>query len=162
MSNTQHKLDKVRPPRVQITYDVEIDGSQSAKELPLVIGVLGDFTQAKDTLRDRKFLNINKDNFNRIMTSMKPEAHFLVESVLPGDAGQLAISLTFQNMEDFSPDSIVNQIEPLRRLKELREQLSDLRNRVASNQQLKEQLEEISRQQIKIENSTLSIQLEDE
>lgn len=162
MSNTQHKLDKVRPPRVQITYDVEIDGAQSAKELPLVIGVLGDFTQAKDALRERKFLNINKDNFNRIMTSMKPEAHFLVESVLPGDVGQLAISLTFQNMEDFSPDSIVNQIEPLRRLKELREQLSDLRNRVASNQRLKEQLEEISRQQIQIENSTLSIQLEDE
>ncbi|WP_336844953.1 type VI secretion system contractile sheath small subunit [Providencia rettgeri] len=162
MSNTQHKLDKVRPPRVQITYDVEIDGGQSAKELPLVIGVLGDFTQAKDTLRERKFLNINKDNFNNIMTFMKPEANFLVESVLPGDVGQLAISLTFQNMEDFSPDSIVNQIEPLRRLKELREQLSDLRNRVASNQRLKEQLEEISRQQIKIENSTLSIQLEDE
>lgn len=147
MSNTQHKLDKARPPRVQITYDVEVGDAQAAKELPLVVGVMGDFTQATDSLRDRKFLNIDKDNFNEIMASMKPEAEFLVDSVMPEQEGKLAVSLTFQNMDDFSPDNIVRQVEPLRKLMELREQLSDLRNRAASNERLKEQLAEMAQQQ---------------
>ncbi|MFX2610775.1 type VI secretion system contractile sheath small subunit [Enterobacter mori] len=148
MSNTQHKLDKARPPRVQITYDVEVGDAQSAKELPLVVGVLGDFTQTDVDLRERKFLSIDKDNFNEIMSSMKPEAEFLVDSVLPEQEGKLAISLTFEKMEDFSPDSIVCQVEPLRKLIELREQLSDLRNRAASNERLKSQLAEIAEKQL--------------
>lgn len=147
MSNTQHKLDKARPPRVQITYDLEIGDAQTAKELPLVVGVLGDFTQSTDTLRDRKFLNIDKDNFNEIMASMKPEAEFLVDSALPEQEGKLAVSLTFQSMDDFLPDNIVCQVEPLRKLMELREQLSDLRNRAASNEQLKNQLAEMAKHQ---------------
>ncbi|MBW4201897.1 type VI secretion system contractile sheath small subunit [Enterobacter cloacae subsp. cloacae] len=147
MSNTQHKLDKARPPRVQITYDVEVGDAQAAKELPLVVGVMGDFTQATDSLRDRKFLNIDKDNFNEIMASMKPEAEFLVDSVMPEQEGKLAVSLTFQDMDDFSPDNIVRQVEPLRKLMELREQLSDLRNRAASNERLKEQLAEMAKKQ---------------
>ncbi|WP_237932219.1 type VI secretion system contractile sheath small subunit [Buttiauxella sp. S19-1] len=144
MSNTQHKLDKARPPRVQITYDVEVGDAQTAKELPLVVGVLGDFTRTTDSLRDRKFLNVDKDNFNEIMSSMKPMADFLVDSALPEQEGKLAIELTFQNMDDFSPDNIVLQVEPLRKLIELREQLSDLRNRAASNERLKEQLRELA------------------
>lgn len=147
MSNTQHKLDKARPPRVQITYDVEVGDAQAAKELPLVVGVMGDFTQTADSLRERKFLNIDKDNFNEIMSSMKPEAEFLVDSALPEQEGKLAVSLIFQNMDDFSPDNIVLQVEPLRKLMELREQLSDLRNRAASNERLKEQLTEMARKQ---------------
>ncbi|MCK2178061.1 type VI secretion system contractile sheath small subunit [Enterobacter asburiae] len=143
MSNTQHKLDKARPPRVQITYDVEIGDATEAKELPLVIGVMGDFTESKDSLRDRKFISIDKDNFDEIMTSMMPTADFQVESVLPGKEGVMAVSLTFNSMEDFSPARIANQVEPLSKLLELREQLSDLRNRVASNERLKEQLSEI-------------------
>jgi len=147
MSNTQHKLDKVRSPRVQITYDVEIGDAQAAKELPLVVGVMGDFTHADNNLRDRKFLNVDKDNFNEIMSSMKPETEFLVDSVLPEREGNLAVSLTFASMDDFSPDNVVQQVEPLRKLMELREQLSDLRNRAASNEQLKLQLGELARQQ---------------
>ncbi|SFU16264.1 type VI secretion system protein ImpB [Kosakonia arachidis] len=149
MSNTQHKLDKARPPRVQITYDVEIGDAQTAKELPLVLGVMGDFTNTKTELRDRKFLHIDKDNFNEIMSSMKPVAEFLVDSALPNQEGKMAVSLTFQNMDDFSPDNIVQQVEPLRKLMELREQLSDLRNRAASNERLKTQLAEIAMQQSK-------------
>lgn len=149
MSNTQHKLDKARPPRVQITYDVEIGDAQTAKELPLVLGVLGDFTNTETELRDRKFLHVDKDNFNEIMSSMKPVAEFLVDSALPDQEGKLAVSLTFQNMDDFSPDNIVQQVEPLRKLMELREQLSDLRNRAASNERLKTQLAEIAMQQNK-------------
>ncbi|MRT15085.1 type VI secretion system contractile sheath small subunit [Enterobacteriaceae bacterium RIT711] len=147
MSNTQHKLDKSRPPRVQITYDVEVGEAQTAKELPLVVGVMGDFTQTKQALRERKFLNIDKDNFNEIMASMKPEADFLVESVLPGIEGKIAVSLAFNKIEDFSPDNIVSQVEPLRKLMELREQLSDLRNRAASNERLKEKLAEMVQMQ---------------
>lgn len=149
MSNTQHKLDKARPPRVQITYDVEIGDAQTAKELPLVLGVMGDFTNTETELRDRKFLHVDKDNFNEIMSSMKPVAEFLVDSALPDQEGKLAVSLTFQNMDDFSPDNIVQQVEPLRKLMELREQLSDLRNRAASNERLKTQLAEIAMQQNK-------------
>ncbi|ANI82682.1 MULTISPECIES: type VI secretion system contractile sheath small subunit [Kosakonia] len=149
MSNTQHKLDKARPPRVQITYDVEIGDAQTAKELPLVLGVMGDFTNTETELRDRKFLHVDKDNFNEIMSSMKPVAEFLVDSALPDQEGKMAVSLTFQNMDDFSPDNIVQQVEPLRKLMELREQLSDLRNRAASNERLKTQLAEIAMQQNK-------------
>lgn len=147
MVDTQHKLDRARPPRVQITYDVEIGDAQTAKELPLVVGVMGDFTQSIDQLRDRVFLNVDKDNFNEVMSAMKPEIKFLVDSVLPEQNGKLAISLTFQNIEDFSPDNIVQQVEPLRKLMELRDQLSDLRNRAASNERLKEQLAQMAEQQ---------------
>lgn len=147
MSNTQHKLDKVRPPRVQITYDVEIGDAQIAKELPLVIGVMGDFSKTDDTFRDRKFIDLNKDNFSEVMSFMKPETNFLVESTLPELEGKIPVSLTFKHMDDFSPDNIVRQIEPLRKLIELREQLCDLRNRAASNERLKEQLSELLLQQ---------------
>jgi type VI secretion system protein ImpB len=147
MSNTQHKLNKARPPRVQITYDVDIGDAQTVKELPLVIGVMGDFTHSQDTLNERKFLNIDKDNFNEIMSSMNPETEFLVRSALPEHEGNLAVSLTFNSIEDFSPDNIARQVDPLRKLIELREQLCDLRNRAASNERLKEQLSELLQQQ---------------
>lgn len=147
MSNTQHKLDKARPPRVQITYDVEIGDAQTAKELPLVIGVMGDFTQSTDTLKDRKFINIDKDNFNEVMSSMKPEAEFLVDNTLTDTDGKLAVSLTFNSIDDFSPDNVVRQVEPLKKLMDLREQLSDLKNRAASNERLKEQLMAMAKEQ---------------
>jgi len=147
MSNTQHKLDKTRPPRVQITYDVDVGDAHTVKELPLVIGVMGDFTKSHDALRERKFLSIDKDNFSGIMSSMKPEAEFLVKSTLPEQEGNLAVSLTFNSMEDFSPDNIARQVEPLCKLIELREQLCDLRNRASSNERLKEQLSELLQQQ---------------
>ena len=147
MSNTQHKLDKARPPRVQITYDVEIGDAQTAKELPLVIGVMGDFTQSTDTLKDRKFINIDKDNFNEVMGSMKPEAEFLVDNTLTETDGKLAVSLTFNSIDDFSPDNVVRQVEPLKKLMDLREQLNDLKNRAASNERLKEQLMTLAKEQ---------------
>lgn len=146
MSNTQHRLDKVRSPRVQITYDVEIGNEQAEKELPLVIGVMGDFTHVSEPLKERKFISIDKSNFNEIMSSMKPNVEFLVESVLPELNGSLPVALTFRSIEDFSPDQLILQVEPLRKLIALREQLSDLRNRAASNERLKEQLADIVQQ----------------
>lgn len=147
MNNTQHKLDKVRPPRVQITYDVEVGNAETSKELPLVIGVMGDFSQTDDTLRDRKFVKIDKDNFNDIMNAMSPRAEFLVDNVLTELEGQLAISLTFNSIEDFLPDSIVYKVDALKKLMEIREQLSDLKNRAASNERLKEQLLKVALEQ---------------
>ena len=83
MSNTQKKLGKARPPRVQITYDVEVGGAQSKKELPLVMGVMGDFAKDETTLRERRFTHIDKDNFNDVMEGMTPSVDMLVESALP-------------------------------------------------------------------------------
>lgn len=143
MSNTQRKLDKARPPRVQITYDVEIGGAQSQKELPLVIGVIGDFAQDEKPLRARQFTHVNKDNFNDVMSGMQPSVELLVESALPGKEGQMSVTLSFSSMNDFSPESIALQVDPLRALLELREQLSDLRSRTASNERLKERLLEL-------------------
>jgi type VI secretion system protein ImpB len=143
VSNTQHKLDKARPPRVQITYDVEIGGAENKKELPLVLGVIGNFAEDENALRDRRFLHINKDNFNDIMEGMSPSISLLVESALPEKEGKLPVSLSFNTMDDFSPENIAMQVEPLRKLIELREQLSDLRNRTASNDRLKDELAEL-------------------
>ncbi|MBI0278607.1 type VI secretion system contractile sheath small subunit (plasmid) [Hafnia alvei] len=143
MSNTQHKLSKSRPPRVQITYDVEVGGTESKKELPLVIGVIGDFSKDEIPLRDRRFTHIDKDNFNNVIKGLSPSVDILVESALPEKEGKLAVTLQFNCLDDFSPENVAMQVEPLRKLLELREQLSDLRNRTASNDSLKEQLVEL-------------------
>ncbi|OAT23915.1 ImpB family protein [Buttiauxella gaviniae ATCC 51604] len=115
--------------------------------MPLVIGVMGEFTQSEDELRDRQFIKIDKDNFNEVMEGMAPKVELLVDSALPENEGKLAVELKFNSLDDFTPDNIVAQVEPLRKLLELREQLSDLRNRTASNDRLKEQLIEMLSQQ---------------
>jgi|SRR5471030_645171 len=151
MSNTQHKLGKARAPRVQITYDVEVGGAESKKELPLVMGVIGDFAKDSSLLHDRRFMHIDKENFNDVMAGMGPSVELLVDSTLPEKEGKLAIELSFNSIEDFSPEKVAMQVEPLRKLLELREQLSDLRNRTASNDRLKEQLVELLENQPKPE-----------
>lgn len=151
MSNTQHKLSKSRPPRVQITYDVEAGGAETKKELPLVMGVIGDFAKDNAALRDRRFTHIDKDNFNNVMAGMNPSVEILVDSALPEKEGKLSVALQFNSIEDFSPENVAMQVEPLRKLLELREQLSDLRNRTASNDRLKEQLVEMLESQKNID-----------
>ncbi|WP_410955393.1 type VI secretion system contractile sheath small subunit [Raoultella planticola] len=154
MGSTQHKLDKARPPRVQITYDVEIGDAKTAKELPLVVGVMGEFTSGINPLRERKFITIDKDNFSDVMASMKPTAEFLVESALPDTEGKMNITIDFNGIEDFSPDNVVQKVEPLKKLLELREQLCDLRNRAASNEKLKEQLQELIQKNSSLQENT--------
>ena len=106
--STQHKLDRVRPPRVHITYDVEVGDAIEVKELPFVMGVLGDFTgQPVDPLprmKERKFVEVNPDNFDSVLEGMKPHLAFSVENKLSEDpnAGQLKVDLQFKSMEDFS------------------------------------------------------------
>src|SRR6201981_3953170 len=107
--STQHKLDRVRSPRVQITYDVEIGGAIELKELPFVVGVLGDFVgqaeQPLPRLKDRKFVEVNPDNFDSVLEGMKPHLSFAVENKLSDDAGaaNLKVDLRFKKMEDFEP-----------------------------------------------------------
>jgi len=144
--STQHKLDRVRSPRVHITYDVEIGDAIELKELPFVMGVLGDFTgqptEPLPRLRDRKFVEVNPDNFDAVLEGMKPHLAFSVENKLSEDpnAGQLKVNLHFKSLEDFEPENVARQVGPLRELLELRTKLSDLRGSLQGNDALDEVL----------------------
>jgi type VI secretion system protein ImpB len=110
--STQHKLDRVRSPRVHITYDVEIGDAIEMKELPFVMGVLGDLTgqpeQPLAALKDRKFVEINPDNFDSVLKGMSPHLAFSVQNKLSdeADAGQVAVNLKFESLDDFSPENV--------------------------------------------------------
>jgi type VI secretion system protein ImpB len=143
----QHKISRVRPPRVQITYDVEVGGAIQMKELPFVIGVIGDFVGKPEEplppLKNRKFVEIDADNFNQVLAGMKPRLAFTVENKLQNDGSKIGVELRFSNIEDFEPDNIVQQVEPLRRLVEARRKLADLRSKMDGNEKLEAVLEEI-------------------
>jgi type VI secretion system protein ImpB len=144
--STQHKLDRVRPPRVHVTYDVEIGDAIELKELPFVMGVLGDFTgqpeQPLPRLRDRKFVEVNPDNFDNVLEGMKPHLSFAVENKLSEDsnAPNLKVDLRFKTMDDFEPENVARQVKPLKELLDLRTKLSDLRGSLQGNDKLEELL----------------------
>jgi len=145
--STQHKLDRVRPPRVHITYDVEIGDAIELKELPFVVGVLADLSgkpdEALPRLRDRKFVDIDRDNFNDVLKGMKPRLAYKVDNKLTNDESKMGVELRFNNLDDFEPEQVVNQVEPLRKLLEIRKQLSDLLAKTDGNDKLNERLQEI-------------------
>lgn len=144
--SAQHKLDRVRPPRVQITYDVEVGGAIELKELPFVVGVLGDFTGQPEEplprLKDRKFVEVNPDNFDTVLEGMKPHLSYAVENKLSEDpnAPQLKVDLKFRKMEDFEPANVAKQVKPLKELMDLRTRLADLRGSLQGNDKLEELL----------------------
>jgi len=143
----QHKIDRVRPPRIQITYDVEIGGAIELKELPFVVGVLGDFVGKPEeplpALKNRKFVEIDRDNFDQVMAGMKPRLAYSVDNKLQNDGSKLGVELKFNNIEDFEPDNVVLQVEPLRKLVEARKKLSDLRSKMDGNEKLENMLNDI-------------------
>ena len=145
-ASTQHKLDRVRPPRVQVTYDVEIGDAIEIKELPFVMGVLGDFsgqpTEPLPRLRDRKFTEVTPDNFDSVLAGIKPHLAYSVENKLSEDpeAPQLKVDLTFKSLDDFSPENVAKQVKPLKELMDLRTKLSDLRGSLQGNDKLEELL----------------------
>ncbi len=145
--STQHKLDRVRPPRVQITYDVETGGAIELKELPFVVGVLGDLSgkpdEALPRLRDRKFVEIDRDNFDAVMRGMKPRLAFKVDNKLTNDDTKLGVEIRFRGIEDFEPEQVVRQVEPLRKLLDSRIQLKALLAKTDGNERLSEKLQEI-------------------
>lgn len=143
----QRQLQKVRPPRVQMTYDVEIGDAVESKELPFLVGVLGDFSgdsgADKKRLKERKFVEIDQGNFDDVLAGMAPAVRTRVPDVLNDDGGEFEVRLEFRSMADFRPESIVDQVEPLARLRAAREKLADLRNKVSSNDKFEEVLAEV-------------------
>ena len=143
----QHKLDRVRPPRVQTTYDVEVGGAIELKELPFVIGVMGDFVGKPEeplpAFKNRKFVEIDPDNFDQVMAGMSPRLAYTVDNKLQDDGSKMGVELKFNSMEDFEPDRIVQNVEPLRKLVEARQKLSDLRSKMDGNEKLESMLEDI-------------------
>jgi type VI secretion system protein ImpB len=146
--STQHKLDRIRPPRVQITYDVEIGGAIQKKELPLVMGILADLSgkpeEALPKLKDRKFVEIDRDNFNDILKSITPRVTMQVDNKLSKDGGKTNIELKFRHMDDFSPLNIVKQVDALRKLFESRQKLNDLLAKLDGNDTLDHMLQTVT------------------
>ncbi len=147
--STQHKLDRVRPPRVQITYDVEIGNAIEKKELPLVVGILADLSGKPDTppakLVERRFVDIDRDNFNEILSSISPRATLQVDNTITisGDDSKLNVELRFNHIEDFDPVNLVKQVVPLRRLFEARQRLRDLLTKLDGNDDLDQLLQDV-------------------
>jgi len=143
----QKRLEKVRPPRVQLTYDVEKGDAIEQKEIPFVVGVLGDFSgqpeQALPRIKDRKFVNVDLDNFDEVMDGMAPRAAYRVPNKLSDAGGEFAVEMTFKSIDDFRPEAVVQQVEPLRKLLEARTKLADLRNKVAGNEKLEDLLNDV-------------------
>ncbi len=143
----QQKISRIRPPRVQISYEVETGGAVEMKELPFVVGVLGDFSgkpvDPLPRMRDRKFVEIDRDNFDNVLAGMKPRITYAVDNKLTNDGSKLGVELNFRSMDDFHPDQIAQQVEPLRRLVEARRNLSDLLAKMDGNDKLGALLEDV-------------------
>jgi type VI secretion system protein ImpB len=141
----QHKLDRVRSPRVHITYDVEVGDAIEMKEIPFVVGVLADLSGKPDEplprLKERKFVEIDRDNFNRVLEGMKPRLAFRVDNKLSDEDTKLAVELRFKSMDDFHPENVAGQITPLRKMVEARQKLSELLNKLDGNDKLDELLQ---------------------
>lgn len=148
MSDSIHdKLKKVRKPRVHITYDVDTNGAVQEKELPFVMGVMGDYsgdnTENKKSLKDRKFSQIDRDNFNEVMTNITPQLNMKVENTLQSDGSEMSVNLDFKNMDDFEPQNIVNKVDPLKQLMDTRNKLRDLLTKADRSEDLEKLLEEV-------------------
>jgi type VI secretion system protein ImpB len=147
--STQKRLGRIRPPRVQLSYDVEIGDAIENKELPFVVGVVGDFVGQQNPdaplpkIRDRKFVNVDLDNFDDVMQGMNPTASYRVQNALSADGGEFGINMKFSSLDDFSPEAVVQQVDPLRKLLEARTKLSDLRNKLSGNEKLEDVLSEV-------------------
>ncbi|MGI4846025.1 MAG: type VI secretion system contractile sheath small subunit [Janthinobacterium lividum] len=145
--SVQKRLQKVRAPRVQMTYDVEIGDAIENKELPFVVGVVGDFgndpSQEKKRLKDKKFVNVDASNFDEVLGAVAPSVSFRVDNHLTPEGGQFAVQLQFKEMDDFRPESVVRQVAPLNGLLEARTKLADLRNKLAGNDKLEDILSEV-------------------
>ena len=143
--STQHKLSRVRAPRVHITYDVEIGDAIEMKELPFVMGdYSGKPDEALPKVKDRKFIEIDRDNFDKVLAGMKPRLAYRVDNKLTDDGSKMAVELRFNSLDDFTPDNVVQQVEPLRKLVDARRRLSDLLSKMDGNDRLEELLNEIT------------------
>jgi type VI secretion system protein ImpB len=143
----QHKLDRVRRPRVQITYDVETNGAMQKIELPFVVGVLADLSgQPKEALRplkERKFVNIDRDNFNEVLARSTPRVALRVQNRLTDEDTKLAVELNFKEVDDFEPARVAEQVAPLKELLEMRQRLTQLLSKMEGNDKLEQLLGDV-------------------
>lgn len=166
MQSTQIQLNRVRKPRVHIIYEVETEGAVVQRELPFVVGVLADLSgnagQAKKSIRERKFIQIDRDSFDEVMMRIAPAVTFKVEDTLADDGSEMAVNLKFNSMSDFEPGSIVNQIDPLKNLLDIRNKIRDMATKADSSENLEEILETIlqDNDQLKKMAEELGIQVE--
>lgn len=147
--SSQKWLLRNRPPRVKITYDVETGGAIERKELPFIMGVLADLSgkpaEALPPMKDRKFVEIDRDNFNEVLASIKPRLSFRVPNKLVAESEeQLSVELQFSHLDDFSPVEVLKQVEPLRQLFEARERLRDLLTKLDGNDTLEDLLKQVA------------------
>ncbi len=147
MSSLQHKLDRVRRPRVQITYDVETNGAMQKIELPFVVGVLADLSGQPSSplrpLKERKAANIDRDNFNDVLAKSTPRVAMKVQNQLTSEDTKLAVELNFKSMDDFEPARIAEQIPPLKKLLEMRMELTQLLSKMEGNDKLDQLLADV-------------------
>jgi len=144
----QHKLDRVRRPRVQITYDVETNGAMAKTELPFVVGIMADLSgspkEALRPMKERKFTNIDRDNFNDVMARCAPRVTMKVDNKLTGEAdSKLAVELNFNHIDDFEPSKVAEQIPALKELKDMRGRLTNLLSKMEGNDKLEGMLADI-------------------
>ncbi len=143
----QQKLKRVRPPRVQITYDVEIGGAIELKELPFVVGVMGDYSGQPENplprMKDWKMVDIDRDNFDQVLAAQAPRVTMRVDNKLANDGSKMGVELKFSSMDSFHPDQIAQQVEPLRKLVEARQRLSDLLSKTDGNDKLEGMLQDV-------------------
>lgn len=158
--SVQKRLQRVRPPRVQLTYDVEVGEGKELKELPFVVGVMGDFAGSSEIeqpkLKDKKFVNVDLENIDEVIAAMAPRAVFRAPNHLTDKGGEFGIDLTFKSMEDFRPEAVVQQIDPLRELVAARGRLTDLRNKISTSEKLEDLLDEVLRNTTQIQQLSQS------
>ena len=159
------KLKRVRKPRVHITYDVETEGAAVKKELPFVVGVMGDFSgdnaDALKPLKDRRFIQIDRDNFNDVLKRMSPSLNLLVDNTLNDEGSQFEVKLNFKSIDDFEPAAVVNQVEPLRKLMETRNKLRDLMTKIDRSEELENVLEEVLSNTTSLDSIAKELKLEE-
>lgn len=143
----QHKLDRVRKPRVQITYDVEIGDAIEVKELPFVVGVLADLSgqpvESLGRVKDRKFVEIDRDNFNKVLAGMKPRLSFRVPNRITDEDSQIGLEMEFEHLDDFGPEAVAQKVDPVRKLVEARQKLNELSLKINANDRLEELLQDV-------------------
>jgi type VI secretion system protein ImpB len=165
MSGSVHdKLNRVRKPRVHITYEVETEGAEIVRELPFVAGVMGDFsgdpTAPLKPLADRKFVQIDRDNFNDVMASFNPGLKLKVDNTLAGDGTQMSVDLAFRSIEDFEPARVAAQVPALAQLMETRAKLRDLMSKVDRSEELETLLEQVLSNEAELKNLSAELGLD--
>jgi len=156
MASVHDKLNRVRKPRVHITYDVETEGAAIERELPFIVGVMGDFagdpSEPLKPLAERKFTQIDRDNFNDVMARIAPGLNMKVENTLAGDGSEMAVGLKFRHMDDFEPARVAEQVPALKALMDTRAKLRDLMSKVDNSEKLEELLDEVLQDEAKLKS----------